>query len=176
MDKGQSGGRKDKLDLALVLPIAGALCDYLRASNCVEQVSPVGSVRRGRPLVSDLDVLVASRDEQTIRQRVKTFSQIEIIEDEEVGHIAGQIKTGIDFEVIIVTPEEYAEALFWTTGSKEHRQAVLGNLDRSILKGVKSEAEVYERLHMDFIPPEQRENQGEIEAARQTQKSSSHKN
>ncbi len=155
-----SRSMQDKMTLDSVLPIARDLCDYLDASISVEKISPVGSVRRGKPLVSDLDILVASRDEKTVRQLVKAYPEIESIDQEEAGHIAGKIKTGVDFEVIIVLPEDYPEVLFWTTGSKEHRSFVMGNADRSILKGVTSEAEVYERLNMEYIPPELREKRG----------------
>ncbi len=159
-------GMQDKMTLGLVLPIAQELCSYLRASNAVLQVSPVGSVRRGKSLVSDLDILVASRDELEVRQRVKAYPNLASIEQEENGHIAGSLQPRIAFEVIIVRPEEYAEALFWTTGSKEHRSLVLGNEERYSVKGVQTEQELYKHFNMEFIPPELRENRGEIEAAR----------
>lgn len=157
---------QDKMTLGFVLPIAQDLCHYLRALVCVAEVSPVGSVRRGKPLVSDLDVLVASRDEAQVRQQVQNYPRINSIKQEESGHIAGTMYNGLAFEVIIVSPEEYAEALFWTTGSKAHRSLVLGTNQRNILTGVVSEEEVYQRLDLDFIPPELRENRGEVEAAR----------
>ena len=158
-------GMQDKMTLGLVLPIAQDLCTYLRASVAVEQVSPVGSVRRGKPLVGDLDILVASRDELTVRQWIKDYPHLKHIEQEEKGHIAGGLQSGLAFEVIIAVPEEYAEALFWTTGSKEHRSRVLGNLDRHTVKGVSTEEELYKHFNMEFIPPELRENRGELEAA-----------
>lgn len=157
---------KDKVTLGLVLPVAQHFCNYLRAFASVKEISPVGSVRRGRPLVSDMDILVAGIDEAAIRQAVKAYPNIESIEQEEAGHIAGRIDYGFDFEVIIVPPEEYAEALFWTTGSKEHRSAVLGDKQRVVLKGVADEREVYNLFNMDYIAPELRENRGELEAAR----------
>lgn len=161
-------GMQDKMILGLVLPIARDLCTYLRASDVVLNASPVGSVRRGKPLVSDLDILVASHDELAVRQWVKAYSDIKEIEQEENGHIAGRMQSELAFEVIIVVPEEYAEALFWTTGSKEHRSLVLGHEERYTVKGVPTEQELYRHFNMAFIPPELRENRGEIEAARKT--------
>lgn len=160
-------GMQDKMTLGLVLPIARDLCTYLHASGDVLSVSPVGSVRRGKPLVSDLDILAASHDEWKVRQWMKAYPDIKDIKQEENGHIAGVLHSGSAFEVIIVRPEEFAEALFWTTGSKEHRSQVLGNSDRHTIKAVSSEEELYKRFNMEFIPPELRENRGEIEAARQ---------
>lgn len=159
-------GMQDKITLGLVLPITRDLCNYLRASNAVLQVSPVGSVRRGKPLVSDLDILVASQDESAVRQWVKAYPDIRDIEQEENGHIAGSMLSRLAFEVIIVRPEEYAEMLFWTTGSKEHRSKVLGDEERQAVKGVHTEHDLYKYFNMQFIPPELRENLGEIEAAR----------
>lgn len=158
-------GVQDKMTLGQVLPIAQKLCTYLRASDAVTKVTTVGSVRRGKPLVSDLDILVASHDELAVRQWLKAYPNLSCIDQEENGHIAGRLQKSIAFEIILVKPEEYAEALFWTTGSKEHRNLVLGNEERSALKGVQTEQELYQHFNMAFIPPELRENRGEIEAA-----------
>lgn len=159
-------GMQEKHTLGTVLPIAQDLCNFLHVSPAVEQLSSVGSVRRGKALVGDLDILVASRDELEVRKRMQVYPQLRCIQQEEKGHIAGILAVQIPFEIIIVSPEEYAEALFWTTGSKEHRSLVLGNQMRSAIKAVRSEQELYQFFHMDYIAPELRENRGEIEAAR----------
>lgn len=158
-------GMQEKMTLGRVLPVARDLCAYLNASAVVEQVSPVGSVRRGKPLVGDLDILVSSPDESAVRQWIRDYPDLLRIEEEESGHIAGCLQSGIPFEIIIVPPAEYAEALFWTTGSKEHRRLVLGSRERSVVNNVRSEQELYETLNLAFIPPELRENKGEIETA-----------
>lgn len=159
-------GMQERMTLGQVLPVARDLCDFLNAAAFVKQVIPVGSVRRGKSLVGDLDILVASHAEQEVRQWLKAYPRLAFIEQEEEGHIAGRLQMQIPFELIIVPPDEYAEALFWTTGSKEHRQTVLGSQERSALKGVSNEQELYKHFHMDYIAPELRENRGEIEAAR----------
>lgn len=154
------------MTLGRVLPAAKDLCFYLNASDAVAWVSPVGSVRRGKSLVSDLDLLAASSDEAAVRQWMKDYPGLMQIQKEEEGHIAGCLKSGIPFEIIIVPPEEYAQSLFWTTGSKEHRKLVAGSEARPQLKNINSELELYQYFNLVFIPPELRENQGEIEAAR----------
>lgn len=154
------------MTLGRVLPAAKDLSFYLDVCDAVELVSPVGSVRRGKALVSDLDVLVASLDEAAVRAWVKSYPGLLAVEEEEEGHIAGILQNGIPFEVIIVQPEEYPQALFWTTGSKEHRRLLAGSDTRPQIKNICSEIQLYEHFHLEYIPPELRENQGEIEAAR----------
>ncbi|CFX54999.1 DNA-directed DNA polymerase X [Syntrophomonas zehnderi OL-4] len=158
-------GVKDKTTLGEALPVARDLYNYLQAFANIEKLSPVGSVRRGKSLVGDLDILVASRDEAAVRKYLRDYPWIKVIKLDESGHVTGILKTGLPFEVIIVEPQEYVQALFWTTGSKEHCRVLLDNVKPDLLRGVASEEELYKRFNMDYIPPELRENRGEVEAA-----------
>mgnify|MGYP001068205521 CR=1 FL=1 len=159
---------RGKTTLGEALPLGEHLCQYLLQSGQVLRAQPVGSVRRGKPLVSDLDLLVATSDAdaRVLLDIVKGYPGLRVDHAEEQV-IQGIILDRIPFEIIVVEEEEYWAALWWTTGSKEHRQAALGDRDRDFLRGSESEAEVYKRLGLPFIPREIRENRGEIEKARE---------
>jgi DNA polymerase (family 10) len=155
----------DKHTLGVALPIARNLLAFLSECEPVKKTCLVGSVRRGKPLVTDIDILVSAEDELGVRQGMMQYPGIKQILKSETGHITGILQLGIPFEIIIVTAEEYASALFWTTGSKQHVRHVVENRERDFIKDCRSETEVYERLDLNYIPPELREDKGEIEAA-----------
>lgn len=155
----------DKNTLGFVLPIAEDLLEYLRKCPQVLLSSLVGSIRRGKPLVTDIDILVAAHAEDVVRAYASKYRSAKKILADEPGHIAGQLQFNIPFEIIIVAPEDYAAGLFRSTGSKEHVDHLLKDRSAAILESASSEAEIYERCQLEYIPPELREDQGEIEAA-----------
>ncbi len=155
----------DKYTLGMALPLAEKLLVYLSECEAAQETSVVGSIRRGKPLVSDIDILVATTDEMAVQQWVQKYPALKQLVKSEAGHIEGLLQFNIPFEVIIVRPEEYAPALFWTTGSKEHRQLLFNGRDQDFIKDCRSETEVYALFSLDYIPPELREAKGEIEAA-----------
>jgi len=155
----------DKNTLGFVLPIAEDLLEYLRKCPQVLLSSLVGSIRRGKPLVTDIDVLVAAHAEDLVRAHASKYRSAKKISTDEPGHIAGHLQFNIPFEIIIVAPEDYFAGLFRSTGSKEHVDQLLQGRSVAILENVTSETEIYKRCQLDYIPPELRENQGEIKAA-----------
>ncbi|PKM76065.1 MAG: DNA polymerase/3'-5' exonuclease PolX [Firmicutes bacterium HGW-Firmicutes-15] len=157
----------DKNTLGIVLPMAEKLLAYLMGCDQVKNASLAGSIRRGKPLVSDIDILVAAEDESGVRSKVTNYREVKQVANSEVGHIEGTLEFDIPFEVIIVSIAEYYPALLWTTGSREHLKHLLNGRDRDFIKDCGNESEVYERFHLDYIPPELREDKGEIEAATQ---------
>ena len=160
----QSSG---KVTLGLALPVAEQLKDYLEQSPHVEKVSLVGSIRRGKPLVSDIDILVASRDFTAVKNLIKNYRGVREILEEGPDFLAGQAEWGLKFEIILVQPQDYFGALVWTTGSKEFRKRVFEGEKPDQFKDYNSEEEVFKDLHLSFIPTEMRENKGEIELASQ---------
>ncbi len=160
----QSGG---KVTLGLALPVAEQFKDYLKESPYVETVSLVGSIRRGKPLVSDIDILVASHDFTSVKNLIKDYRAVREILEEGPDFLAGYADWGLRFEIILVQPQDYYGALVWTTGSKEFRNRLFAGKDPTQFKGLNSEEEVFQDLHLSFIPPEMRENKGEIELAGQ---------
>ena len=157
--------RSNKTGLGITLPLARHFLNYLLQSSLITKAAITGSTRRGKEMVSDIDILVASNDPAALYDFIKDFPAIRQIEQVEPDLIQGELSPGIEFEVIIVAPSDYFHSLVWTTGSKEHRERLFAGVDRQDLKALPSEAEVYARLGMDYIAPELRENRGEIEAA-----------
>jgi DNA polymerase (family 10) len=156
-----------KITLGLALPLAQQLRDYLAESPSVEAISLVGSIRRGKPLVSDIDILVATRDVEEIKNLFRNYRELQQVMDEGPDYIAGQLSFGIKVEVIMVEPPHFYGALAWTTGSKEFRDRVWEGIEPDRFANLASEEEVFKVIRLSFIPPEMRENQGEIELAQQ---------
>ncbi|MEN6350745.1 MAG: DNA polymerase/3'-5' exonuclease PolX [Syntrophomonas sp.] len=159
----QSGG---KITLGLALPLAEEFRDFLLESRAVINACIVGSIRRGKPLVSDIDILLASESYEEVQKKVNSYRSLINISREDSSCIKGQLIHNINFELIIVPPQNYYAAMVWTTGSKTHRHVLFQELEASRECHVISENEFYDNLGMQYIPPELRENRGEIELAR----------
>lgn len=156
-----------KNTLGFVLPMGEQLLDYLKSMDQIIEASLAGSIRRGRPLVTDIDIVAASNDEAAVRNKVALYRELKQIKSSEEGHIEGLLQFNIPFEVIIVAPEDYCSGLFWATGSKEHLAKIFPHGSSKNLNKFVNEEEIYTSLKMKYIPPELREDQGEIEAAAQ---------
>src|SRR2546429_898301 len=165
---------------------ATKIADHLRNFPGVEKVTPAGSLRRGRETVGDLDVLVTGKAcihdverEQCIDHIIKLPGLMEIIVRGE-NKVSFRLRGGMQVDVRFLSPDSFGAALQYFTGSKAHNVALrqralkmgytlseysLARLENE--KGVagKTEEDIYAKLKLDYIPPELRENQGEIDAA-----------
>ena len=163
------------------LPAVLAVVEELRASPLVDQVSEAGSVRRRRETFRDLDIIATSSDPAALTAHFVALPFVV----EVVAH--GETKAtvlsneGFRFDLRVVPPESYGNLLQHFTGSKDHNVALR---ERAVKDGLSvseysitvaetgeelrygTEEEVYERLGYAWIPPELRENTGELEAAR----------
>lgn len=158
---------RGKATLGLSLPMAIEFRNYLADCPQVVQASIVGSVRRGKSIVGDIDILLSGYDFAAIKSWVIAYRGIKDLNRNEMDSIGGQLDYRINFEVILVHPDSYYTALVWTTGSKSFRDQIFTGVDPSALIGLHSEETVMQKLGLDYIPPEMRENTGEIELARQ---------
>jgi DNA polymerase (family X) len=154
----------------------------------VEKVTPAGSLRRGRETVGDLDLLVTGKCCTTESQRDKVIEEIvsfpgilEVLAKGE-NKVSVKLRSGMQVDVRILPPESFGAALQYFTGSKHHnvslRQRALKQgytlneyglvrmEDEKRVAG-KTEEEIYKKLGLAWIPPELRENNGEIDAAEQ---------
>ncbi|MBP1750847.1 MAG: hypothetical protein H6Q52_3386 [Deltaproteobacteria bacterium] len=155
-----------------------AIRDKLREKVPGGFVEICGSIRRRKEVIRDMDILVAGGDRTAMSLAFTTLGEIEEI------YLTGDTKTsvrlisGIDADMRIVEPHEFSCALMYFTGSKEHNVRLRGIARKVGFKlneyglfhgdtavPVGSEEQVYERLGLDYIPPEMREDMGEIEAA-----------
>ena len=144
----------------------------------MSQAEIAGSYRRRRETVGDLDILVAASADSDVMQRLVTYDEVEEIVAQ--GSTRGTVilRSGIQVDMRVVPPESYGAALVYFTGSKAHNIAIrkLG-LERGlkineygVFRGSrwiagKTEKSVYEQVNLPNIPPELREDNGEIAAA-----------
>jgi DNA polymerase (family 10) len=165
---------------------AQKISDHLRAFPGVQKVSPAGSLRRGRETVGDLDMLLTGEaccgdaERQKLTDHViKLPGFMEIIARGE-NKISFRLRGGMQVDVRMLPPESFGAAMQYFTGSKAHNVALrqralkmgytlseysLAHLDTQQSAAGKTEEEIYAKLKLDYIPPELRENCGEIEAA-----------
>ncbi len=178
-----SFGKRVRFDQAY--PLGMALVEQIRALPGVEQVVLCGSLRRRRETAKDLDLLVVSNDAGPIMDAFVALPEVVAV----VGHgptkssIVAKLGVGTDAitlnaDLRVVTAAQFPFAQMYFTGSKEHnihlRQRAIelglslneyGLGDDAVTAKCKTEADIYRALGMDYVPPELREDTGEVEAA-----------
>jgi DNA polymerase (family 10) len=176
IDGFKKGTGRFRLDTAY--EVAEQLSQYLLQMSGVEKVTPAGSLRRGRETVGDLDLLVTGKNlEKLADQLLKRAPPAEVLArgDDKVSF---KLPSHMQVDVRMLPPESFGAALMYFTGSKEHNVALRARAQRQGLKlseyglyrgdeivAGRTEEEVYQALGLPWIPPELRENMGEIEAA-----------
>src|SRR5579864_2154608 len=166
--------------------IAQKMTDLLKGLPGVDKVTPAGSFRRGRETVGDLDLLITGKccvnDEQRrkVQDAILEFPGILEVLAKGENKVSFKLRSGMQVDVRLLPPESFGAALQYFTGSKNHnvslRQRALrmgytlneyGLMRVQDNKSVaaKTEEEIYRKLGLAFIPPELREDCGELEAA-----------
>lgn len=171
--------RTDRIPLGQALPFAENLKEYLRAQEGVEAIETAGSLRRMRETVGDLDLIASSTAPEAIMSAF--ISHPQVVEIVGKGEIKSSVVfgNGVRVQLWVQPPERYGTALQYGTGSKDHNvrlreiaikngyslsdQALTDQQGREILFA--NEGDLYKFLGMSFIPPELREDRGEIQAA-----------
>ena len=178
---------KGRFLLGEILPRAKEILEKLRKSKEVEKADFAGSLRRMKETIGDVDFLVISRpagrgSPSEAASRVMDFfvALPEVVKIWSRGNTKASVrmKDGFDMDIRVVPRKSYGSALQYFTGSKEHniatrRIAINKGLKLSeygLFRGKKmivggAEQDIYKALDMDWMEPELRENQGEIQAA-----------
>jgi DNA polymerase (family X) len=165
---------------------AQKLIAHLSTFVGIDKITPAGSLRRGRETVGDLDVLVTGKccvdDEQRaqlLAHIIKLPGLMEVIAQGD-NKVSFRLRSGMQVDVRTLSPDSFGAAMQYFTGSKSHNVALrqralkmgftlseysLAELDTNKPVAGKTEEEIYSKLKLDYIPPELRENCGEIEAA-----------
>lgn len=164
---------------------ADKIKEFLAEMPGVEKITAAGSLRRGKETVGDLDILItgpccADDRLEPLLDRILTFPGITEVLARGANKVSFRLRGGMQVDVRTLKPESFGAALQYFTGSKTHnvslRQRALKMgytlseyaltrvVDGTHVAGA-TEEDVYAALKLDYIPPELRENQGEIEAA-----------
>ncbi|MBI5144202.1 MAG: DNA polymerase/3'-5' exonuclease PolX [Candidatus Omnitrophica bacterium] len=169
-----------RMSLQEALNLSGEIIAQLKKLPDVKRISPAGSLRRMKETVRDIDILITSTNPKKI---MDAFVKFPIVKDILAhGETKASILTdnGVQVDVRVVEEDSYGAALVYFTGSQAHNIHMRHMAKKAGLKineyGVfiektnrwiagKEEADIYKTLSLPFIPPELREDRGEIEAA-----------
>jgi DNA polymerase (family 10) len=148
------------------LTAAEAMCAHLGRAPGVTVAEVAGELRRRVESIDELSLVVASdRPSETVKGGLHAPLLAEVASQDETG-FEGRLATGLPLRVRVVPRAAYAAALLRATGSEahvQHLERLAG--ERGLRLAGESEAQIYEGLGLRFIPPELREDEGEIEAA-----------
>jgi len=165
---------------------AEKLTEHLKHIKGIEKITPAGSLRRGRETVGDLDVLITGPccvddgQRASLQEEILRFPGIHQVLAKGDNKVSFKLRSGMQVDVRLLPPESYGAAMQYFTGSKNHnvtlRQRALKmgctlseyglfRLENNERVAGATEDEIYGTLKLDCIPPEMRENCGEIELA-----------
>jgi len=169
---------KGRFLLGDILPIVKEVYEKLKSLKEVERIDTVGSIRRMKETIGDVDFLVISKNPKPIMDFFVSLPGVIKVWGKGNTKASVRMKEGFDMDIRVLPKRSYGAALQYFTGSKEHNIALrkiaidkgLKLSEYGLFKGPKMiagelEEEIYQKLGMDWIPPELREDRGEIEAA-----------
>jgi len=169
---------KGRFLLGEILPKVKEVYEKLKSLKEVQVVDPAGSVRRRKETIGDVDFLVISNKPEKVMDFFVSLPGVVKIWGKGTTKASVRMKEGFDMDIRVVPKRSYGSALQYFTGSKEHNIALrkiaidkgLKLSEYGLFKGSKmiagkTEEEIYKALGMDWMPPELRTNNGEIEAA-----------
>ncbi|MGA9565558.1 MAG: DNA polymerase/3'-5' exonuclease PolX [Candidatus Korobacteraceae bacterium] len=169
---------------------AERLTEHLKHIQGIDAITPAGSLRRGRETVGDLDLLitgpccVADATRLALIEEIVRLPGIDQLLAKGDNKVSFKLRNGLQVDVRTLSPDSYGAGLQYFTGSKSHSVALR---QRALKMGLtlneyglcrvsdnkcvasKTEEDIYHQLKLDWIPPELRENTGEIEAAEKHQ-------
>lgn len=169
---------KERIPLGTILPLAEEVMEMLKRDSPVDRISVAGSVRRKRETIKDIDILVTSSNPYKVTEVFTTIPHAHEIIAKGETKCSIRTKEGISMDLRVVEPECFGAALCYFTGSKAHNIRIRELALKKGLKiseygvfkgnrriGGKEEEEVFKAVGLPYIPPELREDRGEIEAA-----------
>jgi len=172
--------RSTRFLLGEVLPIIQGIISYMRENPAVRKVEVAGSARRMKETVGDLDLLVSSLDPEAVTEHFCSMPPIVRVLGKGPTKSTVVLENMLQVDLRVIPPESYGAALQYFTGSKEHNVKLrtigvkegfklneygLFRRENNELVEAEDEEKIYEALGMSWMPPELRENTGEIEAA-----------
>lgn len=171
-----------RMPLVKALKIATAIVEYMKKCNAVKHVEYAGSARRRKETIGDIDILATGSSAEKIIKYFIAYADVANIIAHGDTKSSVILNTGVQVDLRVVPEKSFGAAFHYFTGSKDHnvvlrqRAIEMGMKvnEYGLFKGEKqiagkTEAELYEALGLVYIPPELRENHGEIKAAEKKQ-------
>lgn len=170
---------KERLPLAFVYPRAQGLLEELKKIRQVQHILLAGSLRRMKDTIADVDILAASDHPEKVMAHFVTLPQTQKVIAKGQTRASIVVKDGFQVDLRVVPVESFGAAAHYFTGSKAHNIRIrslgvekglkineYGVFRKEKKIGGKREEEIFSAIDLPYIPPELREDQGEIEAAR----------
>lgn len=167
-----------RFSLHKVDQIAQQLVSYLKKAKEVKQIELAGSYRRRKETLGDLDILISCENSKNIIDHFVSFENVKTIISKGATRSSVILRDGLHVDLRVLKAESFGSGLYYFTGSKAHniearkiaKKMGMKLNEYGLFKGNKkiagqTEEEVFKVLHLDYIPPELRENRGEIKAA-----------
>lgn len=174
-------GQSGRMLLGDALPIAQAIAAYMRDRGGCREVSVAGSLRRMKETIGDIDLLAGSDEPMKAMDLFTSYPGVASVVSKGPTRSTVRLSDGTQVDLRVVPSSSYGAALQYFTGSKEHNvemrriaiqqgyklneYGLFSKEDEKKVAGA-YEGEIYRLLGLDLIPPELRENRGEIEEAR----------
>jgi DNA polymerase (family 10) len=168
-----------RFKLAVAEAEAEALVSFLRQGLGKGQAVVAGSYRRRRDTVGDLDILVTARDGAAVGDKLSNYENVASVLAHGPTQTTVVLRSGLQVDLRVVPEPSYGAALLYFTGSKAHNIALRGLANAhgwklneyGLFEGKRriagaTEEEVYEKLGLAFVPPELREDRGEVALAK----------
>lgn len=176
-------GKEHRFLIGEVMATVDQIVKKLKEVDSVSRVATAGSYRRMKETVGDLDILVESNDNRKVMKKFTAFSEVKKVLE------SGETKTSvvvegfdIQMDLRVVPKRSFGAALMYFTGSKDHNVRIrslalkrglkvneYGVFRNDTMVAGKTEEEIYKFLNLQFIPPEIREDRGEVEKAMEGQ-------
>jgi len=176
----------DRVRIGAALPIAEAIVGHLASVKGTRRIEYAGSLRRGRDTIGDIDILAASAEPEGLSEAFRSMPGVEKVLAAGTTKSSIRLEAGLQVDLRIVGEEAFGAALMYFTGSKQHNVRLReratkrkmrlneyglfpddGNDEPPQQRGIApiaavTEADVYAALDVPFVPPEMREDRGEI--------------
>lgn len=171
---------RERIPLAKALPVAREILHILKEINGVTKADIAGSIRRWKETVKDIDILCATNKPEKVTEEFVRITGIKEVLAQGLTKISVIHKSNIQIDLRIIDEKSYGSALAYFTGSKEHNirlrelakqkglkineYGIFKESDETFIAGQKEE-DVYHAVGLPWIPPELREDRGEVETA-----------
>ncbi len=172
--------KSERIPLGIALPIIEEILSFLSDNTSIKNITPAGSVRRRKETIGDIDILITTQDIERVNESLKKLPLLKDIIASGPTKTSITVEPGIQVDFRVVEEKCFGAALQYFTGSKAHniklRELALKRglkineygifrIEDNKRLGGEKEEDIYEILGLQFIPPELREDQGEIELA-----------